>query len=151
VTLALPPWIGLAIGWTVSLAALWTGGRSERAVALGFLASWFTTALTKDRAWSGLQWGGFVGDALFLALLLCVALRSRKYWPLFAAAFQLLAVVTHAALLIDNKVGAWAYITAGVIWTYLLLFALAFGTWGSWRERQLAKVGLATEPGAMRR
>ena len=128
--------------------ALWKGGWAERVVAVGFLASWVNTALTKDRAWSGLQWGPFTGDTLLLVLIVIVALRSRRFWPMFAAGFQLLAVTTHAAMAVDTGVGAWAYITAGVIWTYLLLFSLAFGTWGAWRERQLAKAAAPTGPGA---
>jgi hypothetical protein len=40
--------------------------------------------------------------------------------------------------MLDDSVGAWAYATAGVIWTYLGLFALTFGVVGCWRDHALA-------------
>jgi hypothetical protein len=151
--LALPAWIGITIGWSVAGTALWKGGWSERVAAVGFVLAWLATPLTRDHRWVGPQWSGFAIDVLFLAVLLVIALRTRRYWPLFAAAFQLLAVFTHLARIIDPAVGGWAYITAGVIWTYLTLFAIAYGTYNRWRERrQLAASGLAmAEPGATRR
>jgi hypothetical protein len=137
-TLALPAWVGIVIGWLVSGAALWKGGWSERAVAAGFIWTWIGTALTRDRTWANLQVGPLFMDVSLLVVVIVVAMRSSRYWPLFAAGFQLLAVITHAAHLLDPNVGAWAYVTAGVIWTYLLLLALAFGTWSRWREPQPA-------------
>jgi hypothetical protein len=118
----------------VAAAAFWKGGWSERLVAAGFVTAWLATPILRDRHWVGTQWAGFVIDILFLAVILVVAFRSRRYWPLFAAGFQLLAVLTHTARMIDPGVRAWAYITAGVIWTYLTLFALAVGTYSRWRE-----------------
>lgn len=137
------------MGWSVVITALWQGGRSERAVAIGFIVSWAITALTKDHRWTQLQWGGFAGDTAFFVLLVVVALRSRRYWPLWAAGFQLLAVITHAAMLVDRQLSQWAYITANVIWSYLLLFSLAYGTWSAWRERrQLGAMAAAlADPG----
>ncbi|WP_374469367.1 hypothetical protein [Phenylobacterium sp.] len=76
-------------------------------------------------------------DVSLLVVVVVVAMRSSRYWPIFAAAFQLLAVITHAAHLLDPGVGDWAYVTAGVIWTYLLLLALALGTWNRWREFEI--------------
>ena len=46
-----------------------------------------------------------------------------------AAAFQLLAVVTHMAIMADKGVRAWAYITALILWSYLVLISLAAGTY----------------------
>jgi hypothetical protein len=73
---------------------------------------------------------------VFFLVLLVVSLRTERFWPLVACGFQLLAVLTHAAKLIDKGVAQWAYITAGVIWTYLVLLAMGIGTWNVWRERR---------------
>lgn len=147
---AIPAWIGIVIGWTVAAAALWKGGWSERLAAAGFLAAWLVTPLLRRGGWEGPAWTGFGVDAAFLALLLFVAMRSRRYWPLFAAAFELLSVLTHVARLIDPGVRAWAYATADAIWTYLLLTALSVGTFNRWRERRLERepqaAGLAQAP-----
>ena len=135
-TLVIPAWIGITIGWVISGAALWKGGRCERIAATAFLLTWIGASLTKDRDWVGTQWAGFGMDVALFAALFYLAMRSPRWWPLLAAGFQLLAVITHAASLIDRKLGAWAYITAGVIFTYLLLAALGVGTWNRWRERR---------------
>jgi hypothetical protein len=137
-TYGIPPWIGIAIGWAVCGSALWKGGWSERLVAAGFLANWIAVAVLKDHRFGGPQWAAFAIDTAYLGLIVFVAMKSGRYWPLFAAAFQLLAVVTHAASTIDRQLGGWAYITASVIWTYLLLGTLAIGTWNCARQQALA-------------
>jgi len=149
----IPPWIGIAIGWIVCGGALWKGGWAERAVAGGFLLSWFADAVLKDHRFAGPQWASFVSDSAFFLLILWVALRSGRYWPLFAAAFQLLEVVTHAASIVARHLSAWAYITANVIWTYLLLGALAVGVWGEFRRvsQPTANDAPTPDPGATRR
>jgi hypothetical protein len=118
-------------------------------VATGFLLGWLATALLKDHHFAGPQWSIFAADTAAFLLFLFVALKSGRYWPLFAAAFQLLAVVTHVASTFDRHLSAWAYITAGVIWSYLLLGSIGLGAWNTWRGGQLAPSGIPTgEPGA---
>jgi hypothetical protein len=148
----LPPWIGITLFVAVCAAAMWKGRWEERLTGAAFLTGWVLTLLLRDRSWAGTQWGAFAVDAAFLLLVVGVALRSRRYWPMVAAGFQLLAVVTHAARILDRHLGMWAYITAGVIWTWLVMAALAVGAYNRWRERQMAASGEAkAEPGATRR
>lgn len=142
------------IGWAVAAAAVWFGGRAERAVAAGFVVAWIATPVVRDPHWDAPQWAGIAIDVLFFVFLSAVALRTRRYWPLFAAAFQLLAVLTHVARIIDPGVRAWAYYTAGIIWTYMTLLALAIGTYNRWRERGQPAANAApamADPGATRR
>lgn len=143
----MPAWIGIGIGWAVAGAALWKGGWSERLTAVGFLVAWLLTPLLRRQGWEGPAWTGLAIDSVFLALLLFVSIRTRRYWPLFAAAFELLSVLSHIARLIDPGVRAWAYATADAIWTYLLLTALAIGTYNRWRDRQPALANAPTAPG----
>lgn len=109
------------------------GGADERATAAAFLIGWAANAILLDRSWPAVQTAGLVIDFLFFLFLLAVSLRTTRFWPLVACGFQLLAVLTHAAKLVDRGVAQWAYITAGVIWTYLVLIAMAVGTWNVWR------------------
>jgi len=118
------------------LFALWNGGVEERLAAAAFAVGTFAAPLLKDHHWMGTQWSIFAVDLAYLALLMVIALRSRRYWPLFAAGFQFLAILTHVASLVDRDLRAWAYITAGVIWTYLGLGAIVLGTYNHWRERR---------------
>jgi hypothetical protein len=147
------PWFGITLTVVVCAGAFLKGGREEQLVAGGLLLSFAVTLAMRDRTWAGTQWAAFVSDTLLLALLTSIALRSRRYWPLAAAAFQLLCVSTHLARIVDPGVRAWAYATGQVIWSQLVFWALGVGVWNTWRrERQLATSDPPTpEPGATRR
>lgn len=132
-TIELPPWLGAVVLLIVCGGAFLKGGVEERLTAAGLLISVGVTVVLRDRSWPHLQIAGFTMDALVLALLLVIALTTPKYWPLAAAGFQLLAVLTHVGKMIDPQVDQWAYITAIVIWTYLVIIALGVGVWNSWR------------------
>lgn len=134
-TIALPPWLGLAVLFAVSAAAFLKGGSEERLTAACLLMNVTATVVLRDPSWPHLQWAAFGADLVQLAALVWIALRSPKYWPLAAAGFHLLTVLTHIAKMIDPNLHQWAYITAIVIWTYLLIAALAVGTWNTWRRR----------------
>ena len=110
------------------------GGREEQLAASGLLMSWAVTIALRDRSWIGTQWSAFGADGCLLLLLTAISLRTKRYWPLAAAGFQLLCVVTHVARTIDPGVRAWAYATAQVIWTQLVFVALGVGVWNTWRD-----------------
>jgi len=150
---ALPYWIPVVVIGGSCLFALAKGGSEERIAAVYFGLAALAAPWLLDRRWAGTQWAMFAVDLGYLGLLMVFALRSSRWWPIPAAAFQLLAVVTHLATLVDHTVRAWAYVTAGVIWTYLGLAAIVIGANNRWRERrQPAASGLAmAEPGATRR
>ncbi len=119
--------------------ALWKGGWPERTVALAAVVASLTSAVVENRrAWLDPQWAVLGVDVLFLLLLVGLALKVSRTWLLFAAAFQLLGVVIHAAMMADRKVNPWAYITGGVIWSYLVMAALAFGAWRHGRATRAA-------------
>jgi hypothetical protein len=149
----LPPWVGLAIAVITCGGAFWKGGREEHVAAGGLILSWLTTIVLRDPRWVGTQWGAFGADICLLILLTAIALRSRRYWPLFAAAFQLLCVITHIARMADPGVRAWSYATGQVIWSQSVFFSLGVGVFNTWRrERQLATSGSpVTDPGVTRR
>jgi len=147
--LQIPPWLWLAVVVAVFAIAWWRGGRDARTAAGALLAASLLTRLAY--AYEGqMGWGVALVDAGLLAVLVWVALRSPRWWPLFAAGFHLLAVVTHLAKLVDSQVSAWAYVTAGVIWGYLLALSIGFG---AWRERAQSAIDAdpMDTPGATRR
>jgi hypothetical protein len=129
----LPHWTWDAYLSAVCGLALWKGGRSERIGGVAIFLGWVATVLVMKPGWweaSGLV---VAVDSFVLAILVWLALTSHRYWPIAAAAFQLLAIVTHWAHSLDHTVGNWAYVTAGIIWGYLLVAALAVGTFTHWR------------------
>ena len=145
-TYALPPWFGLTLMATVCGAAFWKGDREEQVTAGGLLLGWVATLALRDPRWVGIQWSGFAIDGLFMVMITIIALRSRNFWPLAAAAFQLLAMLTHVARMADPAIGGWVYATAGIVWTFLVEFALGVGVWGTWRQSRLEGAGPSGTP-----
>jgi hypothetical protein len=120
--------------WTLSMLlvsgfALWRGGRPERWVAVANVLAWILTPLAYRNDLIDPQWGVFLVDVAFLVLLAALAMTTDRNWLLFAAAFQLLAVMTHIAIAVDRGVRTLAYFRGLVIWSYLVLGALAVGAW----------------------
>ena len=124
---------GSADGGATMLAmfaiAMRRGGADERLAANTVLIGWLLTKLVSRYQGQQTEWGVLVVDLGALAVFVWVALRSPRYWPLFAAGFHLLALVTHLARMVDPTVGGWAYLTAGIIWGYLLLASVGYGAW----------------------
>ena len=145
-TIILPPGLGVALTLAICGFALWKGGREERLASAAFLVSIAVTLLFRDQRWPALQRGAFVADSALLVTFFVMAMRTSRFWPLAAAGFQLLAVMTHVAKMIDPALQQWAYITAGVIWTYLVLVTIAIGTWNAWRGRSQPAKAVAAAP-----
>lgn len=108
--------------------AVWRGRDDERLAAAAVLADWALTVFVY-KVRDEMQWGVLAVDTGQFLVLLWIAMRSRRYWPLFMGGFALLQVVTHLARMLDPGVTGWSYITAGVFWSYLLLFTIGYGAW----------------------
>lgn len=124
------------------------GRPDDRLAAGGLLAGWAMTMLVYRSQFTEPEWGIFAVDGALLALLIWIALRSDRHWPLFAAAFHLLAIATHVARMVDHSVGGWAYITAEIFWGYLLAIAIGYGAWTAPRRSQ---ANAPADAGATRR
>lgn len=123
----------------VSAFALWRGGAVERIVAVGNLVAYAATILFQDMHNFFDPQVGIMGvDIAFLVLLLALAVRTNRTWLLFAAAFQLLAVVIHIAIAADPDVRSLAYFRGLIIWSYLILLSMAVGAWLEMRRRAQA-------------
>lgn len=106
--------------------AILFGGRDGRWFALVFVMSVVLTmpALLMG-TWHGTQiWLALV-DMLLLAALVWLMLRSSSYWPIWAAASQLLTVLTHAATLLLHTFSERIYEGLSTVWVMpLLLFTI---------------------------
>lgn len=137
---------------TVCALAAWRGRDVERLAAATYLAAWALTLVAFRADTRETQWSVMIIDVGLLGVFIVVALRSRRYWPLFSAAFQLLAVATHIARALDSAVSGWAYQTAGIIWGYLVIAAVGYGSWTAPKRYAEIEAGDASEvPGATRR
>jgi hypothetical protein len=130
----LPLWTyGVYVG-AVSAVAIWKGGPSERVGAGLIFGGWVATTLVWRIPGAEPASGIAIVDLMVLAGLVALALRSHRYWPLFAAGFQLLAIITYWAHVLDPTLGGWAFLTAGILWGYLLVGALGVGALNAWRN-----------------
>ncbi|RAK57384.1 hypothetical protein [Phenylobacterium deserti] len=134
----LTPWISWTLFVLVVAGAILRGGLEERLAAGALMLSLALSIIFRDPTYSGLQWGAFAGDLVLLGVLLFLVLRSARFWPIWAAGFQLLGVLTHLGRVLDPKVQPWAYASAQVIWTWALTVAVGVGVLAKWRERQTA-------------
>ncbi|HEX2817784.1 MAG TPA: hypothetical protein VHN39_15435 [Phenylobacterium sp.] len=135
----------------ICILAIWRGGRHERIATFGLLGGWIVTVAAYRVPNLPTEYIVLAADLSLLALLIWVAMKSPAWWPIFAAGFHLLAILTHVAKDLDRQLGTWAYISAQIIWGYLL--AITIGV-GSWRHPvfQLATSDDPTaDPGATRR
>ncbi len=149
----LPFWTWIAYVSAVSAAALWKGGPSERVGAGIIFGGWLASALVwRLPQWTPANEVAVIDLVQFLGLTV-LALRSPRYWPLFAAGFQLLTIITYWAHVLDPTLGGWVYLTAGILWGYLMVGALGVGTFNAWRNRPQPAIAddPIAAPGATRR
>ena len=116
-----------ALGLTCGAAA-WRGGRPERLGAALIAVAWVTTPLVELRdSWYQPQLGILAVDVVTLAALVLIAVRYDRYWPVCAAAFQAIAVLTHLAFLINPRMLYRAYLFGNFSIGFLLLGAILGG------------------------
>jgi hypothetical protein len=138
--------IGAALWAGICAWAIARGGAAERVGAIAILVNAVVTPFIDaglkeaqaERAVLGLDFALF---AVFVAL----ALRSVRWWTLFAAAFMLCEVLSHVVGIYNPKIIKFYYGSALVFWSYMTLWAIAFGVgqieyrrWRQWRGRRQA-------------
>ena len=133
-------WNGSMIG--VAGLAVWRGRWEERTIALGMVVDSLAASIFQNtQDWTAPQWADLTIDVAYLILMVWVALTSRRVWPLFAAAFQLIDVAVYLAFIADRRVGAFAPYYAIVVWSYLILIVIVVGTLTRPRGRLSPSIG----------
>jgi hypothetical protein len=62
-----------------------------------------------------------------------IALVSNRFWPLWAAGFQLTVSMSHMMKAIDFDLLPKVYAAAAIFWSYPILLVIVVGTWRSSR------------------
>ncbi|MDB5421081.1 MAG: hypothetical protein JWR59_1028 [Brevundimonas sp.] len=113
------------------------GDESERFAAGAYVLSWFASMLLqRDGELYEVQWGVFAVDTVMLFVLGGLIWKSRKAWPVWAAACNLLIVMSHIVLMVDARPPMVAFITVVNLAGYGVLLSLAVGTFWAWQERR---------------
>jgi len=122
--------------------ALLRGGAPERIGAAIYAIGTALTVLTY-RAWAqrfgAVEVGIMALDLATTVALLVLALRARRWWPLWVTALQAVSTVGHLAKLADPQMIRWAYAFLLGIWSYPILAIIAFGTFN--HQRRLKRFG----------
>ena len=121
----------LALQVGVSAYALWRGGGPERVVAIALLTAAGATLATPSVYGISYRTVFFAVlwiDIALLASLTMVAAFADRYWPMWLAALQLVAVGIHAVRGYDHSILAAAYWLVTTKMAYPMLAILLAGT-----------------------
>jgi hypothetical protein len=78
--------------------ALWRGGIPERIASAVLLADWLVTPIIDVNSdLMQIHLGVFAFDAILGIVLLVLALKSDRYWPLWMTGFQGFELLMHVA------------------------------------------------------
>jgi len=121
----------------VCALALVLGGRTERHVAVGYLAASAATMFVSSYGtrWHGPNWGVMIVDALWLVALVVIARHSAKAWPIWAAAGQLCGLLAHGPAILD-RISAETYVLSQPFWAFPILAFMLVGTVEEARARK---------------
>ncbi|MBV7256379.1 hypothetical protein KCG44_06215 [Pacificimonas sp. WHA3] len=90
-------------------------------------ASQLLFSLLTDAKYESTEMLALVPDMALAIYLMVIALTTDRFWPLWAAAFQSVAVLTHLAVLAMPHMMPTAYAVAQGLWLYGVLIALVLG------------------------
>jgi hypothetical protein len=131
--------IGAIFVVAICLFAFWKGDEPERLAAGAYVLGWFASLLAQgDGKVFQVQWGVFAIDVVMLVVLAALVWKSRRVWPVWAAACQLLVVTSHVLSIFDVRPSVSAFLTVVNLAGYGVLVALAVGTFWAWQERRAA-------------
>jgi hypothetical protein len=122
--------------------ALARGGSPERIGAGILIAGTMLSGLVASSARPGflvMEAGILLVDTAMLVAFLVLALRSRRYWPLWMTALFAVQAAGHLAKLANPAMMPWAYAVAQGIWSYPIIAVLVIGT--RRHQRRLASQG----------
>jgi len=105
------------------------GGRAGRHIAIVTVAAVLATSLvTLDgRSWAGPQIPALLVDALLFALLCGIALRSDRWFPVWFAGLQLVAVASHCGSLLAPGFAPKIYFLLQSFWALPMYVSLILG------------------------
>jgi hypothetical protein len=118
-------WILLVL---CSLYAAVAGGTTGKiGAALNVGATVATYFAQKFAAWTELHLPVLVIDLALLAALYGLALKSKVYWPMWAAGFHLITVGVHGATLIAPEFRSSVYYYVNGMWAIFVQMAMVWG------------------------
>lgn len=128
--------LGLVTLAVACVLAFRHGGRDEQWTAIACIAATLASRIVNTN-YSHMESTILLIDGAMLTGLLLLALKSDRYWPMYATAFQLVGLVVHIGSLTETGDFANAYAVGLIFWSYAVMAALMAGTWLEGRSRRL--------------
>lgn len=129
--------VGAILVVVVCVFAFLKGGETERIAAGAYILGWFASLMLQDGgALYDTQYGVMIVDIVMLLVLAGLAWKSRTAWPAWAAACQLLVVMSHFISMSDLRPSLGNYLAVINLAGLGVLVALAVGTFWVWQERR---------------
>ncbi|MBA2466183.1 MAG: hypothetical protein H0V46_01080 [Sphingomonas sp.] len=134
------PYFLLFFAFVIAFAS-WRGGAPERLTAVAYVIALAGSAsvgvIEMPGAFRTVPMLILAVDCLLLLALCLLAVRANRWWPIMTAACALVAVLVHAAKLLDTAMIPNGYAFLVTIWSWPMVALLAIGTWA--HRRRLAE------------
>lgn len=108
--------------------ALVRGRTDERLAACAMLLAALLSPIAMASGYSAPETGVLGIDLGLLAFLIVLALKSDRFWPLWAAGFHVIGTSIHLATFVEVDIWPPAYGAAQGFWAWPVLVALLTGT-----------------------
>lgn len=106
------------------------GGRDGRRLAAFYVSAVVLTVPAQffQQNWAdGTHWPVFVVDLYLMGGLYWLSMRTRRYWPLWVAGFQLIALTSHLATLVTPTYAFRIYFSLAALWSVPQLLVVILG------------------------
>ncbi len=114
------------------------GDEPERYGGGAYVLGWFASLLVQSSNLYQASFGLLAIDTAMLGVLVALTWKSRRAWPTWASALQLLIVMSHVVIYVDVRPPANSFVTVVNLAGYGVLIALAVGTFWAWQDRRAA-------------
>jgi hypothetical protein len=129
--------------WLLLLASAFfawrRGGKAERMgsaiMVAGAALSMAAVAELANRFHSA-EIGLFFVDLAVLAAFWALMLRSNRYWPIWASAFQLAGIMTHFAAFVTPHLLPASYAILQGLWAYPIIIVMLLGVFGQMKAHE---------------
>jgi len=131
--------IGAFFVVVVCAFAFLRGDRPERIASGAYILCWFASLLMQDSEHAYRAEYAMTGIDIFLLIVLAaLSWKSKRNWPVWASALQLLVVMSHVVSFVDKKPPVFSILAAINLAGYGVLVAIAVGTFWAWQDRRAA-------------
>lgn len=124
-------WIYLLLLVSSVCFVFWKGRFEERlavgALTIGSIATSFLYAQSNQN-WLNPNIALLLNEAAVTAVILYIAYRSKRFWPLPVAAFQIIALVTPVTTMLGENLASYALGVTQGVWAYPQLLILIIAT-----------------------